>query len=194
MIEFKNNGKVVTVEYNKEQDCYVLYLAKKMTFKAQSKFTIDTKLEINCDHYLDECIACEFSKDEYPIYIISERYTDTESLKNVVIEGYYAGDTDVEMPKGEAIGCIYCFHKCTEDNPAYVPQGQQNDVSYIDDTICIRSLDGKQRFIEQVINPDGTVYIKIPITEGENLYPDKEVFSLLGGETQETEQTEEGKE
>lgn len=169
MIELTNNGKVVTIEYNEEQECEVLKLAKKMTFKPQQKFTVNTKVEVNCSEFAEECVISELIEDDnLPLFIMADKYSNTNPEKVIELTGYYAGEEELALPKGTVIACVGKYHKCEcEHNPMYLSAEEQNNaIIFQNEQIRIQSIDGiTTRGCEIVTEPDNNRYVKVGLDE-----------------------------
>lgn len=164
MIEFINKGKVVNIEYDDEQNCYVIKMAKKLTLQPKQKFVIKTKTQIKCSHELDECVLNELVRDDLEIYMVSDKYSDDNPEKEIEIIGFYNGDEVATIEKGESVACLLCYHRCTEENMHYLKSDElENSIIFANDKVKIQSIDGTVRHIETVVNPDGTSYAMIPL-------------------------------
>lgn len=166
MIEFINKGKVVNIEYDNEQNCYVIKMAKKLTLQPKQKFVIKTKTQIKCSHELDECVLNELVRDDLEIYMVSDKYSDDNPEKDIEIIGFYNGEEVASIEKGEPVACLLCYHRCNEENEYYIKSSDsKKHIVYLDNNICISSQNEEIINIEHIIEPDGTKYLKIPCNE-----------------------------
>lgn len=167
MIEFKNNGKVVTVEYDEKQKSHIIKTAKKLTLQPKERFEIDTKLTVHCSHQLDECVITELVRDDLDVYFISDKYSNSNPEQEIKLIGFYNGGEVAVLEKGESIACASCYHLCDEKESDTFLSLEDADKPYVytDDNIRVQSLTGAPIHIETVLESDGTKYIKIPLEE-----------------------------
>lgn len=164
MIEFINNGKIVNINYDDEQQCYIIKAAKKITLKPKERFAINTQIIVNCTHELDECVVTEFVRDDLEVYFVSDKYSDDNPEKNIELIGFYNGSEPAIITKGENLARISCFQRNLKESVHYIRSTESNNpLIYADNEIKIQSLTDKVYHIEFIEEPNGSKYIKIPL-------------------------------
>lgn len=171
MIELINKGKVVTIEYDEEQACSVLKLAKKVTVKPHETFKLDTKIEVKCSEFLDECVISELVEDDTPLFIMSDKYSMSNPETIIELVCHYAGEEEKVLPKGTTIACVGTYTRQDKDNKDFVTfeENEKFPVLFNDGKLRIQQrVEGDVEYtLEQILEPNGESYIKLKKKDNE---------------------------
>ena len=165
-IEFTNNGKTVTVEYDEEFKGWAIKTAKDIKVTPKQLFEVDTKLSATFSHTLDELVIVNDDNDMNYISVVSDWYADFNEGEEarIVLVVFYNGEKNTTIKAGTTLAYAKCYHRCDETSPYSLPQSDVNKpIMYVDDDIRVQSLKGVQIPIEICTDPDGSTYLKVAL-------------------------------
>lgn len=165
MIEFENNGKVVTIEFDEETQRYAIKAAKTIKVPPKEPYDLKTGVKINFTHLLDEIVILNETNDGLQFCVVSDAYRAADNAdKEIELTLFFNGSKTLTLNEGDILAYAICYHKCTDDSPALLPVFEKDmPIVYLDDTLRVQSVTGEQIDIETVTEPDGTRYVKIPL-------------------------------
>lgn len=167
MLELINNGKTVKITYDKAMHAYAIKNAKDIKVTPKEVFTIETELEAKLSHNLDELVILNENQDTPDLFVMTDNYSDqdTEEDSKINLVLFYNGDKNTTIKAGTTLAFAKCYHACDDTaSPYYLSALEKNmPIMYVDETVRVQSVTGKQVPIELMTNADNTRYLKVSL-------------------------------
>lgn len=171
MIKIENKDDIVSLYENDENNLgyngkQLIQLNKDITIPAHTRIELETGLYLTITEAIDECIVGEYILDEEsPLYVVGETYSyeyDNEPVKFAI---YNSSNKEYTVKAGTAVAFVGQYHICNCTNVINPVEDLKTKLGlytvFDNGDIKVLSLGETKYYFENVIEPDGTSYIKI---------------------------------